>query len=121
MLVESVNQFLWEELCRTQYSLKYFSKSYRTSDRLENLNYLLSFQTSISAVEQSIEAVKMHQSHSRMNVIKDWYLITGNESYVVRWSIIQIAIIVTASAFQVYFVRRLFRVSNVTPTAKPRA
>ena len=35
VLVESANQFLFEELCRTQYSLKYFSKSYRPSDRLE--------------------------------------------------------------------------------------
>ena len=33
--VESANQFSLEELCRTQYSLKYFSKSYRPSDRLE--------------------------------------------------------------------------------------
>ena len=35
VLVESANQFSLEELCRTQYSLKYFSKSYRPSDRLE--------------------------------------------------------------------------------------
>ena len=34
-LVESANQFSLEELCRTQYSLKYFSKPYRPSDRLE--------------------------------------------------------------------------------------
>ena len=35
VLVESANQFSLEELCRTQYSLKYFSKPYRPSDRLE--------------------------------------------------------------------------------------
>ena len=30
-----VNQFSLEELCRTPYSLKYFSKPYRPSHRLE--------------------------------------------------------------------------------------
>ena len=35
VLVESANQFLLEEVCRTHYSLKYFSKSYRPSDPLE--------------------------------------------------------------------------------------
>ena len=35
VLVESANRFLLEELCRTQYSLKYFSKPYRPSDPLE--------------------------------------------------------------------------------------
>ena len=32
VLVESANQFSLEEVCRTQYSLKYFSKPYRPSD-----------------------------------------------------------------------------------------
>ena len=35
VLVESTNQFSLEELCCTQYSLKYFSKPYRQSDCLE--------------------------------------------------------------------------------------
>ena len=35
VLVESANQFSLEELCRTQYSLKYFSKPYRPSYPLE--------------------------------------------------------------------------------------
>ena len=35
VLIQSANQFSLEELCRAQYSLKYFSKSYRPSDRLE--------------------------------------------------------------------------------------
>ena len=35
VLVESANQFSLEELCRTRYSLKYFSKPYRPSDPLE--------------------------------------------------------------------------------------
>ena len=35
VLAESVNQFSLEEVCRTQYSLKYFSKPYLPSDPLE--------------------------------------------------------------------------------------
>ena len=35
VLVESANQFSLEELCRTQYILKYVSKPYRPSDPLE--------------------------------------------------------------------------------------
>ena len=35
VLVESAKQFPLEEVCRTQYSLKYFSKPYRPSDPLE--------------------------------------------------------------------------------------
>ena len=35
VLVERANQFSLKELCRTQYSLKYFSKPYRPSDPLE--------------------------------------------------------------------------------------
>ena len=35
VLVESANRFSLEELCRIQYGLKYFSNTYRPSDRLE--------------------------------------------------------------------------------------
>ena len=35
ILLESANKFSFEELCRTQYVLKYFSKLYRPSDPLE--------------------------------------------------------------------------------------
>ena len=35
VLVESANQFSFEELCMTKYSLKYFSKPYCPSYRLE--------------------------------------------------------------------------------------
>ena len=37
VLVESANHFSLEEVCRTQYTLEYFSKPYRQSDPLENL------------------------------------------------------------------------------------
>ena len=49
VMVESANRFSLEELSRTQYSLKYSSKPYRPSDRLEkplkaSTEYLLNFQ-----------------------------------------------------------------------------
>ncbi|KAK3599621.1 hypothetical protein CHS0354_035864, partial [Potamilus streckersoni] len=80
-----------------------------------------SFTTSINSVEFSINEVLKYQAGTRMQLIKDWYLITGNNSYIQYWSILHCAIFITTSVFQVYFVRRLFRSTNVTPTAKPRA
>jgi hypothetical protein len=61
------------------------------------------------------------QQQRRFNVVKDWYQIIGNNKYVQNWSITQCVVIIAASLVQVYFVRRLFRTTNVTPTAKPRA
>ena len=37
VLVDSANQFSLGEMCRTQYSLNYFSKPYRPSDHLKQL------------------------------------------------------------------------------------
>ncbi|KAL3861724.1 hypothetical protein ACJMK2_008034 [Sinanodonta woodiana] len=89
---------------------------------IEDVNLAVSnFSTSINTVELSINEVLKHQAGTRMQLIKDWYLITGNNSYVQYWSILHCVIFITTSVFQVYFVRRLFRSTNVTPTAKPRA
>ena len=41
VLVESANKFSLEELCRTQYILKYFSKPYRPSDPLEKTKIIV--------------------------------------------------------------------------------
>lgn len=79
------------------------------------------FTQSITDVQTAINDVKTHQAHSRMNVIKDWYLITGNNSYVMKWSILQCVVIFFTYGMTTYFVRRLFRTPVVTPTAKPRA
>ncbi|XP_062574704.1 transmembrane emp24 domain-containing protein 6-like [Saccostrea cucullata] len=79
------------------------------------------FTTSISEVQKSIDQVRLHQATSRMNVIKDWYLLTGNNAYVMYWSVFQIVSILATSCFQVYFVRKLFNIPNVTPSFKPRA
>ncbi|XP_060552554.1 transmembrane emp24 domain-containing protein 5-like isoform X1 [Ruditapes philippinarum] len=79
------------------------------------------FTVSIQNVHESVKDALVHQAQSRMHVIKDWYLITGNNSYIQTWSICQCVVVIMCSGIQVFFVRRLFRGTNVTPTAKPRA
>nr|XP_022341280.1 transmembrane emp24 domain-containing protein 6-like [Crassostrea virginica] len=84
-------------------------------------NTVENFTVVITEVQNSIKQVRLHQSATRMNVMKDWYMVTGNNSYVMYWSLFQIACVLMTSSFQVYFVRKLFNIPNVTPTAKPRA
>lgn len=84
-------------------------------------HFFLSFQSTVTSVQNSIEAVKQHQAQSRMHVIKDWYLVTGNNKYVMWWSMSQICIIVFTSAAQVYSLRRLFRAPVASTSFKPRA
>ncbi|XP_059142087.1 transmembrane emp24 domain-containing protein 3-like [Physella acuta] len=80
------------------------------------------FSNSLTSVQESVSSMLNSQAKARFNVIKDWYQLTGNERYVMNWSIAQCVLIVAASVTQVYSVRRLFKTSNVTPTtAKPRA
>ncbi|XP_069114722.1 transmembrane emp24 domain-containing protein 6-like isoform X2 [Argopecten irradians] len=89
---------------------------------IEDMNMAVSnFTHSISIVQKSLEEAKLHQASSRMNVVKDWYLILGNNSFIVKWSIAQICVVIFSSVFTVYFVRRLFKIPNVTPSQKPRA
>lgn len=89
---------------------------------IEELNTAVeNFTVVISEVQNSIKQVRLHQSSTRLNVMKDWYLLTGNNSYVMYWSLFQIVCVLMTSSFQVYFVRKLFNIPNVTPTAKPRA
>ena len=78
------------------------------------------FQVSLDMVKNSISDAIIHQAQSRMHIIKDWYLISGNNTYITTWSILQCCVIVISSVCQVYFLRRLFRYTNVKP-AKPRA
>ncbi|XP_048753567.1 transmembrane emp24 domain-containing protein 5-like [Ostrea edulis] len=82
---------------------------------------VLNFTGALAGVQTSIEQVKLHQTESRMHVIKDWYLVTGNNRYIMYWSIFQICVVIFTAIFQVFCLRRLFRVPTMTPTSKPRA
>ena len=82
---------------------------------------MFSLQESLEDVEQSITQMRRFQSHTRMNIARDWYLIQGNSRYISYYSLVQCCVIVLSSLSQVYVLRRLFRTVSVTPTAKPRA
>ena len=60
-------------------------------------------------------------SRHRLNVIKDEIVVKGSGDMVNKVSMAMYALIVMTSAFQVFFVRRLFKVVNVSPSGKPRA
>ncbi|KAL4221529.1 Golgi ribbon formation [Mactra antiquata] len=91
-------------------------------NELEDVSLTVSnFSYIIQNVQQSITDAKIHQASSRMHIIKDWYLIIGNNQYVQTWSLCQCIVIIVCSAIQTVFVRRLFRSTNVTPSSKPRA
>ncbi|CAE1143282.1 TMED6 [Acanthosepion pharaonis] len=79
------------------------------------------FSVSLENLQQNIKNAVIHQSSSRMYVMLDYYTIMGNNKYVQYWSILQCIIIISTSCLQVFFVRRLFHSTNVTPTMKPRA
>ncbi|KAK3592585.1 hypothetical protein CHS0354_001751 [Potamilus streckersoni] len=92
------------------------------SKELDDIHVAVSnFATSINSVENSINEVLKHQAHTKMIWAWDYYWAYRNSNYVQYWAILHCAIFFVTSVFQVYFVRRLFRYVNVTPTAKPRA
>ena len=68
-----------------------------------------------------VNEMRRAQAMSRQHAITDWYIITGNNTYIQNWSILMAIVIVCTSGIQVFFVRRLFNVKNVTPgTTKAR-
>ncbi|XP_077998241.1 transmembrane emp24 domain-containing protein 6-like [Glandiceps talaboti] len=75
----------------------------------------------LDVISENLDDVLQGQAFGRRNAIRDWYLSQSNNLYVQRWSITQCIVIVAASFCQAFFVRRMFRVSNVTPNQKPRA
>jgi hypothetical protein len=78
-------------------------------------------QESLGTVDERVKKMHLEQANSRRNVISDWYLIQENNSYIQIMSIVLCVVIVVASAFQVFFVRHLFNVRNVSSKLKPRA
>ncbi|XP_013780345.1 transmembrane emp24 domain-containing protein 6-like [Limulus polyphemus] len=89
---------------------------------LESLDITVTnFTGTLRIVDERVGEMLKFQDHSRRQMSRDWYLVDGNNRYVQYWSLAQCLIIAAASAIQVFFVRKLFDVKNVTPTAKPRA
>ncbi|KAI4460454.1 transmembrane emp24 domain-containing protein [Holotrichia oblita] len=77
---------------------------------LEEINLNMeNFTTTIVTVERNINEMLQYQYHSRGREARDYNLLQGNNTYVIRWSIAQILVIVFTTAVQVYFVRKLLK------------
>ncbi|KAL1490262.1 hypothetical protein ABEB36_012986 [Hypothenemus hampei] len=76
---------------------------------VEELNMNMeNFTTTITGVERNINEMLQYQHHTKGREAWDMNLLLGNNSYVVRWSIVQILVIAGTTIVQVYFVRKLF-------------
>lgn len=71
-------------------------------------------------VERNINHMLQFQHHTRGREAWDLSLLTGNNSYVVRWSLIQIVVIGLTTVVQVYFVRKLFDTKTGSGFSKSR-
>ncbi|XP_070390320.1 transmembrane emp24 domain-containing protein 6 isoform X2 [Dermacentor albipictus] len=89
---------------------------------LESLGVTVAnFTDTLQKVDGQVGEMLKYQDQNRRHLSRDWYIVDGNNRYVQYWSLAQCIVIMATSALQVYFVRKLFEVKNVTPTFKPRA
>lgn len=78
---------------------------------IEALNMNMeNFTSGIITVERNINEILQYQHHSRGREAWDYNLLIDNNAYVLRWSVVQIIVIVATTVVQVYFVRKLFDV-----------
>lgn len=70
------------------------------------------FQSGLITVERNINEILQFQHFSRSKETRDFNLLEDNNTYVVRWSIAQIVVIMATTAVQVYFVRKLFDIKT---------
>ncbi|CAH1984923.1 unnamed protein product [Acanthoscelides obtectus] len=91
------------------------------TQEVEELNMNMeNFTHTIVTVEKNINDMLQYQYHSRARESWDYNLLQDNNTYVVRWSLIQIMIIVVTTAIQVYFVRKLFDIKVGSGGGKTR-
>ncbi|KAK5645541.1 hypothetical protein RI129_006841 [Pyrocoelia pectoralis] len=76
------------------------------------------FTTGLKSVERNINDMLMYQHHSRAKESRDFNLINDNNTYVLRWSLVQIIVIMSTTALQVYFVRKLFETKSGSSRAR---
>ncbi|XP_066253200.1 transmembrane emp24 domain-containing protein 1 [Euwallacea similis] len=76
---------------------------------VEELNMNMeNFTSTIMNAERNINLMLQFQHHTRGREAWDMNLLSANNTYVVRWSLIQIIVIAGTMIIQVYFVRKLF-------------
>ncbi|XP_022667115.1 transmembrane emp24 domain-containing protein 7-like isoform X2 [Varroa jacobsoni] len=66
------------------------------------------FTSAVEKLETNLNEMAKYQEHTRNSLVVDWYLLKGNNSWVLYWSILQCAVIVLATAGQVYLIRSFF-------------
>lgn len=87
---------------------------------IEDMNVSVeNFTSTVKSVESNINHMLQHQYHVRSQENRDYNLLIDNKTYVNRWSIMQILLIMGTSTLQVYFVRKLFETK--VGTSKTRA
>ncbi|XP_046360315.2 transmembrane emp24 domain-containing protein 6-like [Haliotis rufescens] len=96
-----------------------WSQYLKDVDEIRGLTVNLS--SILEGVELSLTDVDKYQTHTRLNVMRDWYLLNENQRYVGYWSVALCVVVLVAGVGQVVFLRRMFRMPTVTPTSKPRA
>ncbi|ELU09870.1 hypothetical protein CAPTEDRAFT_160152 [Capitella teleta] len=90
----------------------------------ELANFAVSIENvtnSLRTIDMSIQTARKHIVLARSRAMGDQYSLLDNSTHVQNMSIIMCLVIMASSGFQVFFVKRLFNVPNVTPNSKPRA
>jgi len=64
--------------------------------------------SSLMSVDSQVQKMINHQTVSRMHLVTDWYLISGNLNWVSYWSGFQSAVIAIVGFVQVFCIKRLF-------------
>ena len=59
-------------------------------------------------MDHKVQIAKQYLSHSKSRAANDWELLISNNAYVMRWSLIQVVVVVATGCLQVFFVRKLF-------------
>jgi len=77
----------------------------------------------IDRVGDQLMNMTYFQSISKMHMVADYYVTEANNAWVMRWSVIQIMVIICTAGTQVFVVRRMFGSvdETTTPTGNVRA
>ncbi|XP_037089832.1 transmembrane emp24 domain-containing protein 1-like [Pollicipes pollicipes] len=79
------------------------------SEELEQYDIVATnFTNGLGLVDHKVQISKQYLSHSRSRAASDWELLISNNAYVMRWSLIQVVVVVATGCLQVFFVRKLF-------------
>lgn len=92
-----------------------------TSAIVEYQTELLNMTRSLQTVQSRIPTMKVTLAMLRMNFAKDENNVSRMKETVQKRSVVLCIVIIVVAVFQVFFVRRLFKTSIVTPSAKIRA